>query len=471
MAQAYKVMVVVDPESIFIAGVVTTLLVCNVVPEGFFWKTCKSLMAHATTALSYFSLKRPDYRSLRSRQLDLHEPDTVVRTTALSMDCSFGDVRGLANVANDLYDIINDDKKADAIDTMTRISKTMFEEDEFLSVSYYYAVSRLSPGHSFFNGTLTPSVTRIELEYIDSYGCIRNKIWGAGKNDRVAFPSTLGAFDSNVPKLGSAVISITYLADSSTTEELIDDEEEEEDMEEEEDSGDDDEDTSNEDEDEEEDPDYIPEDEEEDDEDEDDSSSDETNCEDDPFALDNTPLIAHAITPPPSSSPFGFFDFMLYNRNKVTSDENTVVSAVVLPVSPIDVDPNLNSVPVMSTDENEEVAENEEEKEEELTPKTPGLYDEDSQGDEDESEVILEADISTICRSWVEDKKRKSELRSILPFILRDAIDCGAITNLDVDVVINVKLALRYTDGSEVVIEIDRKGWVYQKKKEEEENE
>ena len=259
------------------------------------------------------------------------------------------------------------------------------------------------------------------------------------------FPVTFGAFDANIPKLGSAVLSIGFLAsgdrenDSTDPEdsEYDEDDDEEEDAEEEQESSDSD-------------SDYIP---------EANSNSNESKetTDSDPFAVPDTKVF-HPITPPGDSvpTPFGFFNYMLFSRN-------TGIEPIPEPII-IDNEESTLCDDDDETDGEDEIQEELKEDRNETNTKTlsiiPVLYDEDSKGDEDEPEVVFEADVTSVCRSWATDKKRTSELRELLPFILRDAIDCGAVITLDVEVLLNVKLALRYTDGSEVVIEIDRKGWV-----------
>lgn len=445
-SDAIVVLVLINPLTVFLSGAATAFVASNFVSfdsaKNLLCRVGSSLKGHAFAFLSQFASKRADFRSLRSKQIELYEPNSVVRVLSLSQDCSFTEVRGMAHMANEMYDLINNEEYSPVIEETTRLAKLMFEEDR--PVSYSEALSHLTPRG-------TPSWlhnTRIELEYIDSYGSICNKLW-VGKQGNVSFPSTTGAFNSDTPKLGSAILSVTFLPtvpgsdDRSQTSGYSDNLDHNEDSEDDsDDSEEDDDDSSN-------DSDYVPSPE----------TDDHVEEESDPFTTES-PSVMHPITPPPSQpTPFTFFDFAIFNRNKT---EEVFTPAVL---------DNSEESTLCDEDENETDGEEEKNEEKETpndqpTTTTPVLYDEDGKGDEDEDEVVFEADVTAVCRSWMEDKKRTSEMRHIMPFVLRDAIDCGAVLVLDVEVLLNIKLALRYTDGSEVVLEIDRKGWVTEKKKE-----
>ena len=452
----------------FLAGIVTALFVTGRISFG----SAKTLLYRVGNSLkdalvSHFYSKRPDFRSLRCKQIEMYEPNSVVRVLALSTDCSFTEVQGMAHMANEMYDMINDEDYSRVIEETTRRAKNMF--DEHTSISYSEALKLLAPR---INAWLHD--TRIELEYIDSFGNICNKLW-VGKQNNLSFPSSTSAFDSDIPKLGSAVLSVTFLAaapgnddDRSQTSGYFDnldhnarpsntDEDEDEESDGDDSSeGDSDDDSSDND------SDYVPSPEADDQNEEEEEGEDES----DPFATELVSII-HPVTPPvpvvPSQpSPFTFFDFAIFGRNIKTSEEEEVIA------------PKIDEEESTVCDEDENETDNEEQKEDnptttvttdQTTTTTPLLYDEDGKGDEDEDEVVFEVDVTAVCRSWMEDKKRTSEMRSIMPFILRDAIDCGALLVLDVEVLVSIKLALRYTDGSEVILEIDRKGWVTKKEK------
>ncbi len=447
----------------FLAGVVTALFVTGYISfdstKTLLCRAGNSLKGHAVGLFSRFRSKRPDFRSLRCKQIELYEPNSVVRVLALSTDCSFAEVQGMAHMANEMYDMINDEDYSAIIEETTRRAKDMF--DEHRSISYSDALKLLVPQRintSWLYGS------RIELEYIDSFGNICNKLW-VGKQGNVSFPSSSGAFDSDIPKLGSAVLSITFLptVTDNDNDMRLDDEEDDQEDDEDEDSDDDsdededddsDDDSDEEDEDSSDDPDYVPSPE----------AGGDIEDENDPFASES-PSVIHPITPPIASfqsTPFTFFDFAIFNRGKpeevitIDNEESTLCDEDENETDDEEQKEDNPTTPPITPDETTATTA--------TTATTPVLYDEDGKGDEDEDEVVFEADVTAVCRSWMEDKKRTSEMRYIMPFVLRDAIDCGAVLVLDVEVLISIKLALRYTDGSEVVVEIDRKGWVTENK-------